>query len=190
MSALKKPQISSSHWVKFAGFLCFRRLWNMQGWADLYMYWRRKWRVSKGEYHLGSGFPIGASSIPVGTRFSVGKSSVLYLCFRPTRERGWLRHLLYGQIAVDRHFSAAVGQADFVTPRWHKCRIFEKQNPTGRRRKQRYIKAPVPPQRHTKTTTAVPARGYPLQYLPMSLHGSLSDWNELLSRSSYAPHRP
>ena len=37
-------------------------------------------RVSKGEYPLGSGFPIGASSIPVGTRFSVGKSSVLYLC--------------------------------------------------------------------------------------------------------------
>ena len=29
---------------------------------------------------LCSGFPIGASSIPVGTRFSVGKSSVLYLC--------------------------------------------------------------------------------------------------------------
>ena len=45
------------------------------------------------------------------------KSSVLYLCFRLTRERGWLRHLLYGQIAVDRHFSATVGQADFVTPR-------------------------------------------------------------------------
>ena len=37
-------------------------------------------RLSKGEYPLGSGFPIGASSIPVGTRFSVGKSSVLYLC--------------------------------------------------------------------------------------------------------------
>ena len=71
----------------------------------------------EGRSLFGSGFPIGASSIPVGTRFSVGKSSVLYLCFRPTRERGWLRHLLYGQIAVDRHFSATVGQADFVTPR-------------------------------------------------------------------------
>ena len=71
-------------------------------------------RVSKGEYPLGSGFPIGARSIPVGTRFSVGKSSVLYLCFRLTLERGWLRHLLCGQIAGDSHFSAAVGQADFV----------------------------------------------------------------------------
>ena len=29
---------------------------------------------------LALGHPIGASSIPVGTRFSVGKSSVLYLC--------------------------------------------------------------------------------------------------------------
>ena len=80
----------------------------------MYMHWRRKRGVSKGEYPLGSGFPIGASSIPVGTRFSVGKSSVLYLCFRLTLERGWLRHLLCGQIAVDRHFLATVGQADFV----------------------------------------------------------------------------
>ena len=29
---------------------------------------------------FSSGFPIGASSIPVGTRFSSGKSCVLYLC--------------------------------------------------------------------------------------------------------------
>ena len=34
----------------------------------------------EGHSSFGSGFPIGASSIPVGTRFSVGKSSVLYLC--------------------------------------------------------------------------------------------------------------
>ena len=44
----------------------------------------------------------------------LGKYSVLYLCFRLTLERGWLRHLLCGQIAVDRLFSAAVGRADFV----------------------------------------------------------------------------
>ena len=36
----------------------------------------------------------------VGTRFSVGKSSVLYLCFRLTLERGWLRHLLCGQMGI------------------------------------------------------------------------------------------
>ena len=46
--------------------------------------------------------------------FPLGKSSVLYLCFRLTLERGWLRHLLCEQIAVDRHFLATVGQADFV----------------------------------------------------------------------------
>lgn len=34
----------------------------------------------EGRSSFGSGFPIGASSIPVGTRLSSGKSSVLYLC--------------------------------------------------------------------------------------------------------------
>lgn len=33
---------------------------------------------------------------------------MLYLFFYLARKRGWLRHLLYGQIAVDRRFSAAV----------------------------------------------------------------------------------
>ena len=67
------------------------------------------------EYSLCRWVSNRGASRPVGTRFCFAKSSVLYLCFRLTRERGWLRHLLYGQIAVDRHFSAAVGQADFVT---------------------------------------------------------------------------
>ena len=34
----------------------------------------------EGRSLFGSGFPIGARSIPVGTRLSHGKSSVLYLC--------------------------------------------------------------------------------------------------------------
>ena len=34
----------------------------------------------EGHSSFGSGFPIGASSIPVGTRLFLGKSSVLYLC--------------------------------------------------------------------------------------------------------------
>ena len=45
--------------------------------------------VSRGVQSLGSGFPIGARSIPVGTRFlhelafsQLGKSSVLYLLRR------------------------------------------------------------------------------------------------------------
>ena len=45
-------------------------------------------QVSRGMQSLGSGFPIGARSIPVGTRFSFGKSSVLYLLRPLTLERG------------------------------------------------------------------------------------------------------
>ena len=56
----------------------------MQGWATCIC------TGDENEGHPGSGFPIGASSIPVGTRLSLGKSSVLYLCFRLTPKRGWL----------------------------------------------------------------------------------------------------
>lgn len=45
-------------------------------------------RVSRGAQLLGSGFPIGARSILVGTRFSFGKSSVLYLLRPLTLEGG------------------------------------------------------------------------------------------------------
>ena len=41
----------------------------------------------EGNIPFGSGFPIGASSIPVGTRFCSAKSSVLYLLRPLTRER-------------------------------------------------------------------------------------------------------
>ena len=48
--------------------------------AVLYMHRRRKYiKCPEGRSPFGSGFPIGASSIPVGTRFSVGKSSVIPL---------------------------------------------------------------------------------------------------------------
>lgn len=57
-----------------------------------------RWGVQRGNAPFGSGFPIGASSTPVGTRLSRGKSSVLYLCFRLTPGRGWLRHLRLGQM--------------------------------------------------------------------------------------------
>ena len=78
--------------------------------------------VQRGKAPLALGHPIGASSIPVGkgslegnsvplggrfpkegsaflgTRLSLGKSSVLYLCFRLTRERGWRRTLRCGRV--------------------------------------------------------------------------------------------
>ena len=50
------------------------------------------------EHPFDAGFPIGARSIPVGTRFCSAKSSVLYLCFRLTRKRGWRRTLQQGRV--------------------------------------------------------------------------------------------
>ena len=50
------------------------------------------------EHLFDAGFPIGARSIPVGTRFCSAKSSLLYLCFRLTRERGWRRTLRCGRV--------------------------------------------------------------------------------------------
>ena len=128
--------------------------------------------VSRGAQPLGSGFPIGASSIPVGTRFSAGKSSVLYLCFRLTLERGWLRHLLYGQIAVDRHFSATVGQADFVRPRT-KSRFAQRAESACPEKEAEVYQSPCPAAaKRTNTTMAVPARDYPAPTPPLTLHGS------------------
>ena len=70
--------------------------------------------VSRGVKTLGSGFPIGARSIPVGTRFSFGKSSVLYLLRPLTLERGCP--------TPDRPFSVAAEQADFVGCKIHKMK--------------------------------------------------------------------
>ena len=75
---------------------------------------RKIYEVSRGVKSLGSGFPIGARSIPVGTRFSFGKSSVLYLLRPLTLERGCP--------TPDRHFSAAAEQADFVGYKLQKTR--------------------------------------------------------------------
>ena len=71
-------------------------------------------QVSRGMQSLGSGFPIGARSIPVGTRFSFGKSSVLYLLRPLTLERGCP--------TPDRHFSVSAEQADFVGCKEHKTK--------------------------------------------------------------------
>ena len=58
----------------------------------------RKMRDCKVNIPFAAGFPIGARSIPVGTRFCFAKSSVLYLCFRLTRKRGWRRTLRCGRV--------------------------------------------------------------------------------------------
>ena len=46
----------------------------------MYIHRRRKQGCPEGRSPFGSGFPTGASGIPVGTRLSPGKSGVLYLC--------------------------------------------------------------------------------------------------------------
>ena len=61
------------------------------------------WVSNRGEKH------------PCWHTILLAKSSVLYLLRPLTLERGWLRHLRHRQIEADRRFSAAVGQADFVT---------------------------------------------------------------------------
>lgn len=50
------------------------------------------------EYSLCRWVSNRGASIPVGTRFCSAKSSVLYLCFRLTRERGWRRTLRCGRV--------------------------------------------------------------------------------------------
>ena len=122
--------------------------------------------VQRGKAPLALGHPIGASSIPVGkgslegnsvplggrfpkegsaflgTRLSLGKSSVLYLCFRLTREGGWRHTLRCGRVWQQTLFRGSRTGGFCDGGLRHKRRIFEKQNPTGRKRKQRYIKPP------------------------------------------------
>ena len=50
------------------------------------------------ERSLCRGVSNRGASRPVGTRFCFAKSSVLYLCFRLTRKRGWRRTLRCGRV--------------------------------------------------------------------------------------------
>ena len=54
---------------------------------------KKIWGVQRGSPPLCRGVSNRGASRPVGTRFCFAKSSVLYLCFRLTRKRGW-RHTL------------------------------------------------------------------------------------------------
>jgi hypothetical protein len=106
-------------------FLClvfFVRAWGHHCAGVGYSHCTDRWAVQRGKVPLALSHPIGASSISVGkgspegnsvplggrfpkegsaflgTRLSLGKSSVLYLCFRLTPERGWPRYLRLGQM--------------------------------------------------------------------------------------------
>lgn len=106
------------------------------------MYRQQKQRGIQRGSLFGSGFPIGASSIPVGTRFSVGKSSVLYLCgadgsrncSTPWKVRLQLRHSggkgcpLRGSISDRKRLAGGAGKHCLSAVSFAE---------------QRYIKAPV-----------------------------------------------
>lgn len=81
--------------------------------------------VQRGTAPLALGHPIGVSSIPVGTRFSAGKSSVLYLCFRLTSERGSQWHLHYKSAYSFRSISVGSRKGKFSSDT-HKIRLSEK----------------------------------------------------------------
>ena len=126
----------------------------------------------EGRSSFGSGFPIGASSIPVGTRFSVGKSSVLYLCGADgsrncsTPRKVWLQLRRSGGKGCPMRGSISdrkklAGGADMH------CL------PAVSSAEQRYIKAPAAIASHRiRTTMAVSRAGCPSPRPPPSLSGS------------------
>ena len=99
----------------------------------------REMRDCKGNIPLPRGSNRGAQH-PCWHTILLAKSSVLYLCFQLARKRGWRRTLRCGRVWRQTLFrgSRTVGFCDGGLR--HKRRIFEKQNPTGWKRKQRYIK--------------------------------------------------
>ena len=110
---------------------------------------RKIYGVSGGAKLLGSGFPIRARSIPVSTRFSFGKSSVLYLLHR--HEVVWWL-LERGCPTLDSQIQAATWTAefklwtpDFVGWKEHKTTdfVWAKSGCSGgqcQRGRKRYIK--------------------------------------------------
>lgn len=109
LSVIKRCNFRPIIWRRLQRFFLFKLLLLQFAYAPA-----KKMRDCKGNIPFCTGFPIGARSIPVGTRFCFAKSSVLYLCFRLTRERGG-GGILCGVAECDnKRFFAAVGQADFV----------------------------------------------------------------------------
>ena len=92
LSVIKRCNFRPIIWRRLQRFFIFKLLLLQFAYAPA-----KKMRDCKGNIPFCTGFPIGARSIPVGTRFCFAKSSVLYLCFRLTRKRGWRRTLRCGR---------------------------------------------------------------------------------------------
>ena len=73
-----------------------------------------------------------------GTRFSAGKSSMLYLCFRLPPKWGWLRHLQPGQIDSGQILLGGSRSGGFYDHGRNRD-MHRGQNLLGRKSKQRYI---------------------------------------------------
>ena len=129
-----------------------------------------RFEVSAGDPRpVAAGFPIGARSIPVGTRFCFAKSSVLYLCFRLTRKRGWRRTLRCGRVWRQTLFRGSrtggfcdVGYGTNAGFLRNKIRLAGKGS-------EGIYSPRLAAALRAKTTTAAPARGCPSPRPPASL---------------------
>ena len=90
---------------------------------------------------FAAGFPIGARASLLTHDFPY-ESLVCYTFASVWRGKGVGGVLCNRPECSDKHFFTAVGQADFVTRVTAQTQIFEKQNLTVWRRKQRYKKFP------------------------------------------------
>ena len=138
------------------------------------------------EHLFAAGFPIGARAALLAHDFAL-QSLVCYTFASGWRGKGVGGVLCNRAECGSKRFFAAVGQADFVTGVTTQRRIFEKQNPTVRKRKRRYIK---PAAATLPRLMASPSEAYPETDPPAALSGSRSDENESLHRSACARYRP
>ena len=141
------------------------------------------------EHLFAAGFPIGARSIPVGTRFCFAKSSVLYLCFRLTRKRGWRRTLRCGRVWQQTLFRGSrtggfcdVGYGANAGFLRSKIRLAGKGSEG--------IYNPRPAAATIPVLTSSPSEGYPVTDPPVASSGSHSDENGSPRRSVCARYRP
>ena len=126
----------------------------------------------EGHSSFGSGFPIGASSIPVGTRLSPGKSSVLYLCRADgsrsfsTPRKVWLQLRRSGGKGCPMRGSISDRKS------WQAVRIYTVCQPCHLRNKGISKPPSVVAYHRIRTTTAASRVSCPSPRPPPSLSGS------------------
>ena len=126
----------------------------------------------EGRSSFGSGFPIGASSIPVGTRLSPGKSSVLYLCRADgsrsfsTPRKVWLQLRRSGGKGCPMRGSISDRKS------WQAVRIYTVCQPCHLRNKGISKPPSVVAYHRIRTTTAASRVSCPSPRPPPSLSGS------------------